>query len=105
MVPNWENCPILCGSPSNIYELLLACIEGELDLENIGAQSRAYAEKYYSLDAVALNMCDLYLERGGYPPRLKEKIEAKKIELKYKIEAVEVAHSSGPYFHASATVD
>ena len=105
MVPNWENCPILCGSPSNIYELLLACIEGKLDLENIGAQSRAYAEKYYSLDAVALNMCDLYLERGGYPSRLKEKIEAKKIELKYKIEAVEVAHSSGPYFHASATVD
>lgn len=74
-------CPIINANPDTLYEVLKGCATGKYDLEAIGARSRAYVEKHYSLEAVAARLGQLYLETAGLPLRLAARIRARSSKL------------------------
>jgi hypothetical protein len=56
-----EACPIINTTPDAIYDVLKAMSEGKYDLIGLGKRGRAYVERYYSIDAVAVRLADMYL--------------------------------------------
>jgi hypothetical protein len=61
-------------SPDTIYDTLKDCLDGRHDLAALGRRSRAYVEHYYSLEAVALRLGNLYLTTAGFGERIDRKI-------------------------------
>jgi hypothetical protein len=75
MVTDPDHCPIFNTWPDTIYDTLKACLDGEFDLAALGERGRNYVETYCSLDAVALNLGQMYLETAGFPPRINKRIK------------------------------
>jgi hypothetical protein len=67
MVIDPATCPIINARPDNVYDVLLQCLNGTLNLEAIGRSSRQYIERYYCLEAVAARLGHLYLETANLP--------------------------------------
>jgi hypothetical protein len=63
-------CPIINADPDSLYEVLRDCVRGRYDLEALGRRGREYVSRYYSIEAVAARLGELYLESAGLPSRL-----------------------------------
>ncbi|MDF1627912.1 MAG: hypothetical protein P1U84_16635 [Parvibaculaceae bacterium] len=98
MVSAWEECPFISATPDTIYEILKKCMCGELDLQAIGSKGRRYAERYYSKQAVARNLADLYIQTAQFPGRISRQIAEKREALEASIRVSPKLHSEGPYF-------
>jgi hypothetical protein len=68
------SCPIINVWPDTVYDTLKDCLEGRHDLAALGRRSRSYVEHYYSLEAVALRLGQLYLATAGFSTRINRKI-------------------------------
>jgi hypothetical protein len=68
-------CPIINTGPEAIYGVLKQCLRGELDLQAIGRSGRLYVEKYYSLEAVAVRLGNLYVDTARFPEQLNAKLK------------------------------
>jgi len=68
-------CPIINTRPDEIYAVLKKCLRGELDLQAIGQSGRSYVEKYYSLEAVAARLGNLYIDTASFPDHLNAKLK------------------------------
>jgi glycosyltransferase involved in cell wall biosynthesis len=77
MVIDPDTCPIINAWPESIYDRLKEILDGKYDLQLLGRQSRAYVAHYYSLQAVALRLGQLYLDTARFPKRLNRKIESR----------------------------
>jgi hypothetical protein len=77
MVIDPDTCPIINAWPESIYDRLKEILDGKYDLQLLGQQSRAYVAHYYSLQAVALRLGQLYLDTAGFSNRFNRKIEAR----------------------------
>lgn len=69
VTPSWEDFPALSANPDALYDTIKRLAAGEFDLPAMGLTSRRYAEAYYSLEAVAINLGKLYLETGSFEPK------------------------------------
>ena len=67
-------CPIINVWPDTVYDTLKDCLDGRHDLAALGRRSRNYAEHYYSLEAVALRLGQLYLATARFSDRINRKI-------------------------------
>lgn len=67
-------CPIINVCADEIYDVLKKCLHGKLDLRAIGQSGRHYVEKYYSLEAVAARLGELYMDTAGFPNSLNAKL-------------------------------
>lgn len=65
-----STCPIINCSPDTLEEILRRCLDGDLDLAELGRRSRSYIEHYYSLEAVAIRLGHLYLDTAGFSDRI-----------------------------------
>jgi glycosyltransferase involved in cell wall biosynthesis len=75
-------CPIINTRPGDIYGMLKKCLRGELDLQSIGQSGRRYVERYYSLEAVAARLGELYVETASFPEHLNAKLQSRVDDLK-----------------------
>jgi len=85
MVIDPANCPILNCSPDALEDVLRGCFDGEFDLIELGRRSRSYVEHYYSLEAVAIRLGQLYLETAAFPDRVNRMIDRRISELKARL--------------------
>ncbi len=74
MLADADACPILNANPDTIYDVLLACLRGEVDLTALGTQGRRYVERYYDLPAIAARLGNLYLDTADFGPALDAKL-------------------------------
>ena len=72
--------PIINVNPDNLYDVLKACVDGEIDLAAF-IRSRRYVERYYSLEAVAIRLGRLYIATGSLPPNVARIVEGRLKEL------------------------
>ncbi|NIX76821.1 glycosyltransferase [Microvirga terricola] len=79
------NCPIINVWPDTIYSTLKRCLEGEVDLKELGRRSRSYIEHYYSLDAVAGRLGTMYLRSARFPERINRRIERRLSEIQSRL--------------------
>jgi hypothetical protein len=70
-------CPIVNVRPEQVYDILKKCLEGEVDLEGLGRQGRAYVDRYYSVAAVATRLGRLYIETAGFPETLNSRLQSR----------------------------
>jgi hypothetical protein len=75
-------CPIINTGPDDIYRILKKCLRGEFDLQAIGQNGRRYVEEYYSLEAVATRLGNLYIDTAGFPEHLNAKLRIRVGDLK-----------------------
>lgn len=61
-------CPLINVTPDTLEEILLWCLDNRARLAAIGAQGRAYAERWHSIDAVAERLGRMYEETADFPP-------------------------------------
>lgn len=61
-----DECPIINANPDTIYDVLKHISDNRSSLESIGRKSRAYVEKYYSVNALAARLQALYAETAGF---------------------------------------
>ncbi|MCC6534009.1 MAG: hypothetical protein IT531_15780 [Burkholderiales bacterium] len=61
-----DACPIINTTPDTLYDTLKAIVEGRYDLASLGARGRAFVERYYSVEAVAVRLADMYLEYAKF---------------------------------------
>ena len=54
--------------------MLKLCLEGNMDLIDLGRRSRRYVERYYSVEAVAARMGRLYLETADFPNNVQRQL-------------------------------
>ncbi|MDA7946911.1 MAG: hypothetical protein MPJ78_05490 [Hyphomicrobiaceae bacterium] len=74
MVIDPDSCPIINTHPDEIYSNLKKCLCGEIDLDTVGKQSRNYVEHYYSIEATAARLGQLYIESIDLSPEAKRNI-------------------------------
>ncbi|MGO4573055.1 hypothetical protein [Microvirga sp. 2TAF3] len=79
------NCPIINAWPDTVYATLKRCLEGQLDLAELGRRSRSYVEHYYSLDAVASRLGVMYLRSARFPDRINRRIEQRLSEIQNRL--------------------
>ncbi|MCO5090662.1 hypothetical protein [Bosea sp. (in: a-proteobacteria)] len=72
-----ENCPIIKADPETIEAVLRGLVADRGKLPGPASRGRAYVEKNYSITAWARGMARLYLETGGFPARLGDRIAAR----------------------------
>jgi hypothetical protein len=70
-------CPIINVRPEQVYDTLKKCLEGGVDLEHLGRRGRAYIDRYYSVEAVAGRLGQLYIETAGFPEALNGKLQSR----------------------------
>jgi glycosyltransferase involved in cell wall biosynthesis len=70
-------CPIINVRPEQVYDTLRKCLEGGLDLEGLGKQGRAYVDRYYSIEAVAVRLGRLYIDTAGFPEALNSRLQSR----------------------------
>jgi len=70
-------CPIINVRPEQVYDTLKRCLEGEVDLESLGKQGRAYVDRYYSVAAVAARLGRLYIDTAGFPEALNNRLQSR----------------------------
>jgi hypothetical protein len=80
-----STCPIINCSPDTLDEILRRCLDGDLDLAELGRRSRSYIEHYYSLEAVAIRLGHLYLDTAGFPDRINRIISRRIGELEAQL--------------------
>jgi len=88
MIVNPEECPIVNVNPDTLYNVLKSCVDGSLDLGDIGQRSRWYVERYHSIEAVAVRLGGLYLETGNFPERVNKAIRERIRVLETKLTAL-----------------
>lgn len=71
-----EDCPLINVSPDTLEATLLWCITHRDKLAGIGAQGRAYVERWHSISAVASRFGQMYEENAGFPEAVLTKIRA-----------------------------
>ena len=86
-----EPCPIINTRPGTVYQVLLDCLSGALDLADLGRRSRLYVEHYYSLEAVAARLGRLYIETAAFPPPLVARLETRVKELEANLPKIDRA--------------
>jgi len=91
MLADAEACPILNANPDTIYDVLLACLQGEMDLSALGAQGRRYVERYYDLPAVAARLGNLYLDTADFGPALSDKLKSAVDHLESQLPSIDKA--------------
>jgi glycosyltransferase involved in cell wall biosynthesis len=69
-------CPIINVGPEHVYNILKKCLEGEIDLARLGKQGRAYVDRYYSIEAVAARLGQLYIDTAGFPEALNSRLQS-----------------------------
>lgn len=74
-------CPILNTHPDQVYDVLKACLTEQIDLDEVGRQSRRYIERNYSLEAVAARLGHLYLETATWSEPIANQLAARIREL------------------------
>jgi hypothetical protein len=67
MLADAEMCPIINTTPDTIHEVLRGCATNQYDFEELGRRGREYVEKYYSVDAIAASLAQVYIETAGFP--------------------------------------
>ena len=77
-----DTCPIINTRPEEVYSNLRKCLSGEIDLTALGEQSRNYVDHYYSLEAVAARLGDLYVETAELSPTARRHIAARVDEIR-----------------------
>lgn len=88
MLADAEACPILNANPDTIYDVLLACLNGEVDLGALGAQGRRYVERYYDLPSVAARLGRLYLDTADFDSGLNASLRDKVDDLETRLPAI-----------------
>jgi len=81
-----DACPIVNTTPENLYEVLKAMTEGKFDLSALGRRGRAYVERHYSIEAVAVRLADMYARQGHFGRRAVARIEARARRLALALE-------------------
>jgi hypothetical protein len=69
-----DECPLLNATPDVLDDVLLWLVQNRHRLPAIGAQGRAYVERWHSIDAVAERLGRLYEKTGNFPPAVIRKI-------------------------------
>src|SRR5262249_53766366 len=67
--------------PDTVYDRLRDCLDGRYDIRALGRRGRAYVEHYYSLEAVALRLGQLYVATARFGDRIDRKILKRMAEL------------------------
>jgi hypothetical protein len=80
-----ENCPIINCSPASVEDMLAGLLDGRFDLAALGRRSRSYIEHYYSLEAVAIRLGQLYLETAKFPGRINRMISRRVADLEARL--------------------
>jgi hypothetical protein len=60
-------CPLINVTPDTLEQTMLWCLANRDSLPAIGAQGRAYVERWHSIDAVAARLGRMYEETGDFP--------------------------------------
>jgi hypothetical protein len=74
MVIEPDACPMINTWPESIYQTLKDCLDGRLDLAELGRRSRSYVEHCHSIEAVALRLGQMYLDTAGFPDRINRRL-------------------------------
>ncbi len=66
-----QECPIVSANPDNLQRVLadLSVLDPSR-LREMGLAGRRYVERYYSPDAVAVRLAQLYLDTANFPPAI-----------------------------------
>jgi hypothetical protein len=81
-------CPMINTWPDTIYATLKDCLDGRYDLPALGRRSRAYLEHYYSLEAVAVRLGQLYLATAEFGERINRIISRQMASLESALPAL-----------------
>lgn len=71
-----NECPLINVNPETLEEVLLWILNNRDSLPAIGAQGRAYVEKWHSISAVADRFGRIYEEKGNFPELVLRRIRA-----------------------------
>jgi glycosyltransferase involved in cell wall biosynthesis len=67
-------CPLMNVTPDTLEETLRWCLANREALPAIGAAGRSYVTRWHSVGAVAARLGQLYLETGGFPAAVVQRI-------------------------------
>jgi hypothetical protein len=70
-------CPIINVRPEQVYDMLKKCLECGVDLALLGKRGRAYIDRYYSIEAVAVRLGRLYIETAGFSETLNSRLRSR----------------------------
>lgn len=73
-----EDCPLINVTPDTLEATLLWCVTHRDKLAAIGAQGRAYVERWHSISAVASRFGQMYEETAAFPETVLAKIRAQR---------------------------
>lgn len=73
-----EDCPLINVTPDTLEETLLWCVTHRDKLAAIGAQGRAYIERWHSISAVASRFGQMYEDTAAFPDAMLAKIRAQR---------------------------
>jgi glycosyltransferase involved in cell wall biosynthesis len=69
-----DECPFLIVRPETIEQALEWCLNNRARLPAIGAQGRAYVERWHSIPAVASRFAAMYRETADFPATINERL-------------------------------
>ena len=73
-----DECPLINTTPDTLEEVLRWLLDNRDRLPQIGAQGRAYVERWHSIGAVAERLGRMYEETAGFPKPVLDKIKAQR---------------------------
>lgn len=91
-----DECPLISATPDTLEQVLRWMLENRHALPAIGAQGRAYVERWHSIAAVSSRLAQLYLETASFPSHINDNLNARR-----KLEALrrESIHSATGWHH------
>ena len=73
-----DECPLINTTPDTLDAVLRWLLDNRARLPLIGAQGRAYVERWHSIGAVAERLGRMYEETAGFPEAVLDKIKAQR---------------------------
>lgn len=73
-----DECPLINTTPDTLSAVLRWLLDNRAQLPLIGAQGRAYVERWHSIGAVAERLGRMYEETADFPQSVLDKIKAQR---------------------------
>lgn len=81
-------CPLINVTPDTLEATLRWCLENRGKLATIGAQGRAYVERWHSVDAVAGRLGKMYRDTADFPPVTARRVKESRARIEVARETI-----------------